>query len=255
MRITVDLKHDATPQKVLNQLFEYTELQKNFHFNMVALDLGVEPRIFSIKEILKAYIDHRKIMVKKRVEFDLKKAEERTHILIGLVKALDVIDKIIATIKKSKDKEDAQQNLIKIFKFTVLQANAILEMKLQTLAALERQKLEDELKEKKKIIAELQDILAHSRKILGIISSELGDLKKTFPSERKTKMVSSGLKEFKAEDLIPQEEAVVMFTQDGYIKRLPPATFKAQKRGGKGLIGFELKEEDLVRQFISANTH
>ncbi len=255
MRITVDLKHDAVPQKVLNQLFEYTELQKNFHFNMVALDYGVQPRIFSLKEILSAYIDHRKIMVKKRVEFDLKKAEERAHILMGLVKALGVIDKIIATIKKSKDKEDAQQNLIKIFKFTVLQANAILEMKLQSLAALERLKLEDELKEKRKIITELQDILAHPKKILGIITNELGDLKKTFPSERKTKMVSSGLKEFKAEDLIPQEEAVVMFTQDGYIKRLPPATFKAQKRGGKGLIGFELKEEDLVRQFISAETH
>lgn len=255
LRITIDLKQDAVPQKVLNQLFEYTELQKNFHFNMVALDHGVQPRTFSLKEILSAYIDHRKIIIRKRTEFDLKKAEERAHILIGLVKALDVIDKIISTIKKSKDKENAQQNLIKIFKFTILQANAILEMKLQSLAALERQKLEDELKEKRKIIAELKDILEHPKKILGIISSDLGDLKKTFSSERKTKMIAGGLKEFKAEDLIPQEEAVVMFTQDGYIKRLPPATFKAQKRGGKGLIGFELKEEDLVRQFISADTH
>ena len=255
VRIVIDLKNDAAPQKVLNQLFEYTELQKNFHFNMLALVNGIQPQVLSLKEVLGEYLAHRKIMVRRRTEFDLKKAEERAHILIGLVTALDVIDKIIATIKKSKDKDEARANLMKNFKLSEIQANAILEMRLQALAALERIKLEDELKEKKKFIAECQAILKSEKRMLEIIQSELEELKGTYSSPRRTRVIASGLKEFREEDLVPQEEVIITMSQDGYIKRMAPGIFKAQKRGGKGLIGSELKEEDLVSQIISANTH
>lgn len=255
LRIVVELKNDAAPQKVLNQLFEYTELQKNFYFNMLALVNGIQPQVLSLKEVLGEYLAHRKIIVRRRTEFDLKKAEERAHILIGLVTALDVIDKIIATIKKSKDKDAARENLMKQFKLSELQANAILEMKLQALAALERIKLEDELKEKKKFIAECMAILKSTKRMLEIIQGELQELRTAYPQPRKTKIVSSGLKEFREEDLVPQEEIIITMSQDGYIKRMPPGTFKTQRRGGKGLIGSELKEEDLVSQIIAANTH
>ncbi len=255
LRVVVELKNDSSPQKILNQLYEYTELQKNFYYNVLALVNGLQPEILSLKDVLSEYIEHRKIIIRRRTEFDLKKAQDRAHILEGLVKALDVIDKIIATIKKSKDREDAKVNLVKNFKLSPLQADAILEMKLQSLAALERQKLEDELKEKKKIIAELQLILKQPKKILEIIKSDLLDLKKNFADPRRTKIIASGLKEFKEEDLIPQEEASITFTQDGYVKRMPPSTFRVQKRGGKGLIGSDLKEEDLIYQILSADTH
>ena len=255
LRIVVELKNDAAPQKVLNQLFQYTELQKNFYFNMLALDNGIAPRIFSLKDVLSAYLDHRKLMVRKRTEFDLKKAEDRAHILDGLATALDVIDKIIEIIKKSKDKDEARTNLMKRFKLSELQANAILEMRLQSLAALERIKVEEELKEKKKFIAECKAILKSEERIVEIITTELGELKKTYPSERKTKLISSGIKEFKEEDLIQNEEVIVTLSQDGYIKRMPTTAFKAQRRGGKGLIGFELKEEDQIHKIITAETH
>lgn len=255
MRIVIELKSDAAPQKVLNQLFEYTELQKNFHFNMLALVNGIQPQVLSLKEVLGEYLAHRKTMVRRRTEFDLKKAEERAHILMGLVTALEVIDKIIATIKKSKDKDEARANLMKQFKLSELQANAILEMKLQALAALERIKLEDELAEKKKFIAECQTILKSPKRMLEIIQGELGELRKAYPQPRKTRVIASGLKEFREEDLVPQEEIIITMSQDGYIKRMPSDTFKTQKRGGKGLMGSELKEEDLVHQIIAANTH
>jgi len=255
LRVAIDLKQDSSPQKILNQLYQYTELQKNFYFNVLALTDGLRPEILSLKDILSAYLDHRKIVIRRRTEFDLKKAEERAHILEGLVRALDVIDKIIATIKKSKDKEDAALNLIKNFKLTAIQAQAILEMKLQTLAALERHKLEAELAEKKKLIAELQAILKSPKKIIDIIHKELEEIKKNFSDDRRTKIVASSLKEFREEDLIPDEDAIITLSRDGYIKRMPPTNFKSQKRGGKGLIGFELKEEDLIETFISTNTH
>ena len=255
LRIVVELKNDAVPQKILNQLFKYTELQKNFYFNLLALNEGIQPKVFSLKELLAAYLNHRQKVIRRRTEFDLKKTEERAHILTGLVKALSVIDKIISTIKKSKDKEAAHAALMKNFHLSFLQAEAILEMKLQTLAALEGQKLEDELKEKKKLINELQLILKEPKIILKIIKEELSELAKNFPSPRRTKMVASGLKEFKEEDLISQEETIVTLSQTGYIKRMPPAAFHSQKRGGKGTIGFELKEEDFIGHFISAQTH
>ncbi|MDO8752245.1 MAG: DNA gyrase C-terminal beta-propeller domain-containing protein, partial [Candidatus Wolfebacteria bacterium] len=223
--------------------------------NMIALVGGIQPRLLSLKDILGEYIAHRKIIVKRRAEFDLKKAKERAHILEGLVKALDVIDKVIAVIKKSKDRETAKENLIKIFKFTDIQANAILDMRLATLAALEREKLENELKEKRKLIGELEDILKNPKKILQIVKSELAEIEKDYGDERRTKIVKGGLKEFREEDLVPDEEVIIALSRDGYIKRMPPGTFKAQKRGGKGLIGSEVKEEDQIRHFQGARTH
>lgn len=255
IRIVVETKSDAIPQKILNKLFQQTDLQKNFYLNMIALVGGIQPRLLSLKDILGEYVTHRKIVVRRRAEFDLKKAKERAHILEGLVKALDVIDKVIATIKKSKDRETAEENLIKVFKFTKIQANAILDMRLATLAALEREKLENELKEKRKLILELEDILKNPKKILQIVKSELADIEKDYGDERRTKIVKGGLKEFREEDLVPDEEAIIALSRTGYIKRMPPGTFKAQKRGGKGLIGSEVKEEDQIEHFQGARTH
>ncbi|OGG41336.1 DNA gyrase subunit A [Candidatus Jorgensenbacteria bacterium RIFCSPLOWO2_01_FULL_45_25b] len=255
MRIVIETKADAEPQKILNQFYQHTDLQKSFHLNMIALVDGIQPRLLSLKDILAEYIKHRKVVVKRRTEFDLKKAEDRAHILEGLVKALDVIDRVIATIRKSKDRDEAKVNLVKTFAFTEIQAVAILEMRLSTLAALEREKLEDELKEKKKLIAELQLILKEPKRILGIIKQELSDVQKQFGDERRTKIIKSGLKEFREEDLVPEEDVIITLTRSGYIKRMPPGTFKAQRRGGKGLIGSELKEEDVIEHFTSASTH
>lgn len=255
IRIVIDLKNDVAPQKILNRLFQYTELQKNFSFNMLALQDGIQPQILSLKDILSAYIDHRKVMVKKRTEFDLKKAEERAHVLEGLAKALDEIDKVIQTIKKSKNRDDAHVNLVNKFKFSPIQASAILEMRLQTLAALEREKIDGELKEKRALIKELLLVLKSPKKMSEIIVRELGEMKKSFGDERRTKIIPGGLTEFREEDLIPNEETMVVMTRDGYIKQLPSAQFKSQKRGGKGLIGFELKEEDAIEQFMTAATH
>ncbi|MBI4993866.1 DNA gyrase subunit A [Candidatus Wolfebacteria bacterium] len=255
LRIVVELKNDASAQKVLNQLYQYTDLQKNFNFNMIALAGGIQPQLLSLKEILEFYVEHRKEVVKRRAEFELKKAKERAHILEGLAKALSVIDKIIETIKKSKDRDDARKNLIIKFKLTEIQSNAILDMKLATLAALEREKIENELEEKRKLIKELEILLRSPEKILKIIKGELVELKNKFSDERRTKFVASGLKEFKEEDLVPLEDAVIAMTADGYIKRMPPATFKIQKRGGKGLIGSEVGEEDALSHFISVSTH
>ena len=255
LRIMIELKNDANPQKVLNFLFKHTDLQKDFHLNMLALVNGIQPQILSLKDVLSAWIKHRQEIIKRRTEFDLRKAEERAHILTGLVKALDVIDEVIATIKKSKDREDARQNLVKKFKFSDIQANAILDMKLSTLAALERQKLEDELKELKKLIAALQFILKNPKEILSIIKTELTQLKEKFSDPRKTKIINSEVKEYQEEDLIPQEENIITLSKGNYIKRLAPTNFKTQKRGGKGLIGFDLKDEDFVTQILSAKSH
>ncbi len=254
LRIVIELKSDAQPQKVLNQLYKLTDLQKNFPFNMVALIDGLQPHTFSLKGILEHYLKHREIVVRRRAQYDLRKAEERAHILEGLSKALDHIDEVIATIKKSANKEEAKENLIKKFKLSTLQADAILEMRLQTLAGLERKKIQDELKEKLALIAELKALLADPKKILKVVKKEVVELKEKFGDERRTKVVSSPIGEFREEDLVPQEEVVITMSSDGYIKRLPPATFKVQKRGGKGVIGFETKE-DFVTHLFHANSH
>ncbi|TSC89915.1 MAG: DNA gyrase subunit A [Parcubacteria group bacterium Gr01-1014_3] len=255
LRIVIEVKNDGVPQKILNQLFQYTDLQKDFHANMIALQDGLQPQLMNLKDILSAYLAHRKNVVRRRAEYELKKAEERAHILTGLAKALSVIDKVIATIKKSADREDAQKNLIKNFKFTDRQATAILEMKLSTLANLERKKIEDELAEKEKLIAELNLLLKSPARILKVIKDELAEIKKKYGDERRTKVISTGLKDFKEEDLIPAEETVITFSQAGYIKRVPPGSFKSQNRGGKGLIGSDVGDEDFLTHFISANTH
>jgi DNA gyrase subunit A len=255
VRIVIDLKKDSYPKKILNQLFKMTELQGTFHVNMLALVEGIQPRVLTLKTILEEYIKHRKEVIRRRTEFDLNRAKERAHILEGLVMALEKIDKIIQTIKKSKDREEAKINLIKKFRFSERQAVAILEMKLQQLANLERIKVEEELKEKKKLIKELESILSSPKKILGLIKDELKNIKDKYGDPRRTQIVVHGVKEFAMEDLIPDEPTIVTITRDGYIKRLPPETFKTQSRGGKGIVGFTTKEEDVVSHFFATNTH
>ncbi|MBS3903191.1 MAG: DNA gyrase subunit A [Anaplasmataceae bacterium] len=255
LRIVVELKNEAAPQKILNQLYTHTDLQKDFHLNMIALADGLQPRLFSLKEILEAYLVYRQTVVRRRTMFDLKKAEERAHILEGLAKALDNIDKVIALIKKSKDREDAYQNLRTTFKFSDPQTNAILDMRLHTLAQLEHKKIDEELKEKLALIKELNLILKSPKRILQIIKDELEEIKKKHGNGRRTQVVPTALTSFQEEDLIPEEQAVITLSSGGYIKRLPPDTFRAQKRGGKGLIGSDVAEEDFLTHFLSASTH
>ncbi|MBI2057875.1 MAG: DNA gyrase subunit A [Candidatus Yanofskybacteria bacterium] len=255
IRVVVELKQDAFPKKILNQLFKYTELQKTFHVNMLALVDGIQPQTLSLKSVLEKFLEHRNKVVVRRTQFELRKAQDRAHILEGLKKALDHIDAIIKLIRASASQEEALKNLMKKFSFTERQATAILEMKLRALAGLERKKIEDELKEKKTLVAYLEDLLAHPKKILAVIKQEFVELKAKYGDERKTKVIKSALKEIGEEELVPEENSLFMVTQGGYIKRMAPETLKIQKRGGKGLIGIETKEEDIVSQFFMANTH
>ncbi len=255
LRIVVELKSDAHPQKVLNNLYNHTDLEKNFHLNMLALVEGLQPQVLSLKEVLEEFLKHRVVVVTRRAKFDLAKARERIHILEGLKKALDHIDRVIETIKKSLDREEAHANLMKKFGLTQIQATAILEMRLQTLAGLERQKIEDELKEKTALARQLDSLLKDPKKITEVIRKELLEMKDKYGDLRKTKIVKSSPKEFSDEDLIPEEEVMVMLTRGGYIKRIKPENYRMQKRGGKGLIGIETKEEDMVEHLLTCNTH
>ena len=255
IRIVIELKSDAFPQKILNKLYKYTELQKTFHLNMLALTEGIQPQTLSLKQVLTQFIEHRQIVITRRYKFELAKTKERVHILEGLTKALKNIDKVIELIKKSKDREDAKLGLIKTFKLTEIQANAILEMKLQTLAGLERKKILDELEEKLKLIKEIEDILASPKKILKVAKDELLEIKQKFGDARKTKVYSSGVGEFAEEDLIADQEIIVTVTNTGYIKRVDPKSYRAQNRGGKGMIGIKTKEEDFVEHFFVCSTH
>ncbi|MBI2446756.1 MAG: DNA gyrase subunit A [Parcubacteria group bacterium] len=255
MRIVIELKGDAAPQKVLNNLYKHTDLQKTFHLNLLALVDGIEPRLLSLKAALEYFLKHREEVVMRRTKFELLKAQERAHILEGLKKALDHIDEIIKTIKKSQDREDALKNLVAKFKLTEIQANAILDMKLATLANLERKKIEDELLEKKKLIKELELILKSREKVLDIIYKELQTIKERYGDERRTKVIATALGEFKEEDLVPLEEAVVVLTESGYVKRMSPTLVRAQHRGGKGMTGMSTREEDAVTHFVSTGTH
>jgi len=254
IRIAIDLKSGAHPQKVLNFLYKHTQLEDTFHFNMVALVDGV-PQTLSLKSILEEFVRHRRIVIKRRTEFDLRKAEDREHILLGLSKALDHIDRIIKLIKQSKDVAEAQKNLMKEFKFSERQAVAILEMKLQKLAGLERKKIEDELKAIQALIKTLKDILANPKKILGIIKDELKAIKEKYGDERRTKVVKQGAEALSDEDLIPDEETVLVLTTGGYIKRTNPDEYKKQKRGGVGVVDLDTKEEDFVTTFLTATMH
>ncbi|MFA6255412.1 MAG: DNA gyrase subunit A [Patescibacteria group bacterium] len=255
VRVVIELKKDAYPKKVLNTLFKLTDLQTTFHSNMLALVDGIQPRVLTLKMILEEYIKHRQEVIRKRTEYDLAKAKERAHILVGLKMALAKIDAVIKTIKQSKDKEVAKVNLIKKFKLSERQAVAILEMRLQQLANLERLKIEQELKEKLALIKDLESILKSPKKISDIIKKELTDIKEKYGNERRTQIVAHGAKSFSTEDLIPNEDTIVTITKDGYIKRLPPETFKTQGRGGKGVVGLTTKEEDAVEQFFTTTTH
>jgi len=255
VRVVIDLKKDAFPKKILNKLYSSTELQKTFHLNMLALVGGIEPRVLNLKSILEEYIEHRNNVVTRRTKFELRKAKERAHILEGLKKALDHIDKIIKTIKESPTKEKAHANLIKNFALSDKQAEAILEMKLQTLAGLERKKIENELEEKRKLIKKLEDILKNPKKIMAIIKNELLELKDKYGDERKTRVMKRAVGEFSQEDLIANEETIISLTEDGYIKRVPADTYRSQRRGGKGVIGGSIKEGDQVDKVLSAMTH
>jgi DNA gyrase subunit A len=254
VRVVIDIKSGAYPQKVLNALYKYTDLEQTFNFNMLALVEGI-PKVLSLKSILEEFLSHRLIVVKRRTEFDLRRALDREHILLGLKKALDHIDEIIKIIKKSKDTPEASVNLIKTFKFSVIQAAAILEMKLARLAGLERKKIEDELNAVQQLIKELRALLASPAKILKVIKDEFSEIKEKYGDDRRTKVVKGGVKDINEEDLIPDEESVLVLTAGGYIKRTDPGEYRAQKRGGVGVMDLNTKEEDFITIFVTANTH
>jgi DNA gyrase subunit A len=254
LHIYVELKRDASPKKVLNNLFKYTSLQTTFPVNMVALVDGT-PQTLNLKLILEEYIKHRYIVIRKRSEFELRQAKARLHILEGLKIAVDHIDAVIRTIRESKDQEEAKKNLMAKFKLSEIQATAILDMQLRRLAALERQKIEDELQMVKETIAYLEDLLAHPEKILSVIKSELTKLREKYADPRRTKVFKGKVGEFSEEDLIPNEPTVLTLTNTGYIKRQSMNSFHTQHRGGKGITGMNVKEEDGIFHIRSAQTH
>lgn len=253
--IVIDLKKDAYPKKLLNQLYKLTPLQTSFHFNMMALVDGIQPRVLGLQDIIQEHIKHRRSVVRRRTEFELRKARERAHILEGLKIALDHIDEVIAIIRASQTTEDAQINLIKQFNLSEIQAKAILAMQLRTLAGLERKKIEDELAELLKIIDHLESILADEKKILKIVKDELLELKKHYGDERRTKIVPQELNKMNDEDLVPDEQVVVTLTSANYIKRSQIAEYKKQGRGGKGRRGMVTREEDVIEHVVNASTH
>ncbi|MEK7505024.1 MAG: DNA gyrase subunit A [Patescibacteria group bacterium] len=253
-RVVIELKGGAYPEKVKNALYKHTELETMFHYNMLALVDGV-PRLLSLKGMLTEFISHRQIIVERRTRFDLRKAEEREHILLGLKIALDHIDEVIKTIRGSADTPTAHKNLVKKFELSDRQAEAILEMKLQKLAGLERQKIEDELKEKQALIKELKALLADKKKILAVVKKEFTEIRDKYGDERRTKVVKSGVREISDADLVPEKENVLVLTRGGYVKRTDPLEYRAQKRGGVGVIDLDVKEEDFVNLLLNANTH
>ncbi|HPR91516.1 MAG TPA: DNA gyrase subunit A [Candidatus Paceibacterota bacterium] len=255
LRIVIELKKGAASQKILAKLYRYTELEKAFYFNVVALtDNGLQPKILPLKNVLEEFLNHREIVVRRKTAFLLDKAKARAHILEGLKKALDHIDEIIKIIRGSESKEDAVKNLIKKFDFSELQANAILEIKLQNLPKLERQKIEDELAEQRKLIAEYTAVLKDNKKLWKIIKDDLIEIKTKYNDPRRTQIVSRPADSMEEEDLVPTGETFIALSKSGYIKRLPATTFKIQKRGGKGVIGYEVKnEDDFLEKIISAD--
>jgi len=255
MRILVELSREANPQRVLNQLYKFTELQKTFHLNMLALIEGIQPKVLNLVELLNYFLLHRKEVVFRKTKYDLEKAKERAHILEGLQKCLGNIDEVIRIIKGSENREDAKKRLMVRFRLDEIQANAILETKLAQLAKLERKKIEDELKETHLKINEFSAILKSPQKIKEVIKKELVQLKENFGDERRTKVHIQKVGEISEEDLIPQEETIITLTQGGYIKRINPKTYKLQKRGGKGILGMKTIGEDIVEHFLIANTH
>ncbi len=255
VRVVIELKKDAYPKKVLNQLYKMTSLQTSYHFNMLALVDGIQPRVLGLDEILKEYLKHRQVVVRRRTEFELRKAEERAHILEGYKIALDHIDEVIKTIRASKTSEVAEKALIKQFKLSEIQAKAILAMQLRRLTGLERQAIEDELNELRKLIARLQAILASETEILSIIKAELLEMKEKYGDERRSKIINHELGKFSDEELIPEEESVILLTAENYVKRTLVSEYRRQNRGGKGKRGMTVKEEDVIHQLVPASTH
>ena len=254
IRIAIDLKTGSQPQKILNSLYKNTQLEDTFHMNLVALVDGV-PQTLSLKSMLQEFIKHRQVVVKRRAEFDLEKALAREHILLGLSKALDHIEEVIKIIRASKTVEEAKENLIKKFKFSDIQATAILEMRLQKLAGLERKKIEDELKEVQALIESLRTLLSSAKKMLAVVKDELVVARDKYGDERRTKVIKGGAKILSVEDMIAEEENALVLTSGGYIKRTNPDEYKKQKRGGVGVVDLDTKEEDFVTHFLTASTH
>lgn len=254
IRVVIELKSAVNPQTVLNKLYKLTQLEDTFHFNMVALVDGV-PQTLSLKAILQEYIKHREEVVRRRTAYDLNKAKDREHILLGLKKALDHIDKIIKLIRAAKDVPTAHAALMKEFKFSDVQAQAILDMRLQKLAGLERKKIEEELAEVQKLIKGLETILASVTKMRNIISKELQAIADKYGDDRRTKIVKGGVKNMSIEDLTPDEESVLVLTKGGYVKRTNPSEYKTQKRGGVGVVDLNTKEEDIVTNLLTTSTH
>ena len=254
MRIYIEIKNDANPHTVLNNLFKHTAMQLAFNLNMLALVDG-QPQTLPLKSVIAHHIEHRREIVRRRTEYDLGKARDRAHVLEGLKIALDHLDEVIRTIRASADIETARANLIAGFGLSEIQAQAILDMRLARLAALERKKIEDEYLAVIQLIAELEDILANPSRVLAIIKDELTELKRKYAGERRTRVVDDSSRELTDEDLIADEDVVVTISRRGYIKRQPVATYRRQGRGGKGIIGHVTREEDAVDSLLVANTH
>lgn len=255
VRIVIDLKKDAYPKKLLNQLYKLTPLQTSFHFNMMALIDGIQPRVLGLQDILQEHIKHRQVVVRRRTEYELRKAKERAHILEGFKIALDHIDEVIKVIRASQTTEEAQVNLMERFGLSEIQAKSILAMQLRTLTGLERAKIEEELAALRKTIAELENILADEKKILKIVKDELLQLKKQYGDERRTRIIPQELNKMSDEDLVPDEQMAVTLTSANYIKRSSLVEYKRQGRGGKGRRGMATREEDVIEHVVNASTH
>lgn len=254
IRVVIDLKQGVLPQATLNFLYKHTDLEMMFNYNILALVDGI-PRVLSLKSILEEFLGHRKVVVKRRAQYDLRKAEERAHILEGLKIALDHIDEVIKTIRAAATTEDAHAALMKKFKLSEIQATAILEMRLQRLAGLERKKVEDELKEKLALIKDLKDLIGSPKRMLALIKKESEEIAEKYGDDRKTKVIRYGAKEIAPEDMIPEKESIVVLTSGGYVKRTDPTEYRAQRRGGVGVVDLNTKEEDFITIFLTANTH
>ncbi len=255
VRVVIELKKDAYPKKLLNQLYKLTALQTSFNFNMLSLVDGIQPRILGLQEMLQEFVKHRQKVVRRRTEFELKKAKERAHILEGYKIALDHIDEVIKTIRASRTQEEAQTNLIKQFKLSDIQAAAILAMQLRRLTGLSREEIENELADLIKLITKLEGILADEKEILKIIKTELIEMKEKYGDERRSKIINHELGKFSDEELIPEEESVILLTTENYIKRTLVSDYRKQNRGGKGKRGMTTKDEDVIDQLVTASTH
>lgn len=255
VRVVIELKKDAYPKKVLNQLYKLTALQTSFHFNMLALIDGIQPKILGLQDILREFIKHRQNVVRRRTEFELRKAKERAHILEGYKIALDHIEEVIKTIRASKTSEEAEVSLVEKFNLSEIQSKAILAMQLRRLTGLERETIENELKELLALIGRLEGILASEQEILRIIKEELLEMKEKYGDERRSKMINHELGKFSDEELIPEEESVIILTTENYIKRTLLSEYRRQNRGGKGKRGMTTKEEDIIDQLVPASTH